>query len=57
VGIHCVTTTAYHLQSNGMIEQAHRQMNDAILSRLAGNKWLLYLAWVIFFFSGLKSNH
>jgi transposase InsO family protein len=38
LGFHHVTTTAYHPQSNGMIERAHRQIKDALRSRLAGEK-------------------
>ncbi len=36
-----ITTTAYHPQSNGMIERTHRQLKDAFRSRLAGLSWAL----------------
>jgi hypothetical protein len=47
LGIHHVTTTAYHPQSNGMIERAHRQIKDALRSRAAGDKWPAHLPWIL----------
>ncbi len=47
LGVHPVATTAYHPQSNGMIERAHRQLKDALRSRLAGEKWVSHLPWVL----------
>jgi hypothetical protein len=47
LGIHHVTTTAYHPQSNGMIERAHRQIKDALRSRAAGDKWTTHLPWIL----------
>jgi hypothetical protein len=47
LGIHHVTTTAYHPQSNGMIERAHRQIKDALRSRAAGDNWPAHLPWVL----------
>ncbi len=39
LGISHQMTTAYHPQSNGMVERAHRQLKDALRSRLAGVQW------------------
>lgn len=38
LGSHHITTTAYHPQSNGMIERFHRVMNDAIACVLDRNR-------------------
>jgi hypothetical protein len=42
-----ITTTAFHPQSNGMIERAHQQLKDALRARLAGTEWLQHLPWVL----------
>jgi hypothetical protein len=42
-----ITTTAYHPQSNGMVERSHRQLKDALRSRLAGHDWPAHLPWVL----------
>jgi transposase InsO family protein len=47
LGIKHVTTTAYHPQSNGMVERAHRQLKDALRARLAGNAWPDHLPYVL----------
>ncbi len=41
-------TTAYHPQSNGLVERTHRQIKDALRARLAGNRWPEHLPWVLF---------
>jgi hypothetical protein len=43
---HC-TTTAYHPQSNGLVERAHRQIKDALRARHAGGDWPKHLPWVL----------
>jgi transposase InsO family protein len=53
LGIEHITTTAYHPQSNGMIERAHRQIKDALRARLAGTQWFDHLPWVLL---GLRSS-
>jgi cleavage and polyadenylation specificity factor subunit 1 len=40
-------TTAFHPQSNGMVERAHRQLKDALRARAAGHDWPLHLPWVL----------
>jgi transposase InsO family protein len=47
LGIQHITTTAFHPQSNGMVERSHHQLKDALRARLAGNEWPLHLPWVL----------
>jgi transposase InsO family protein len=43
LGVKHSTTMAYHPQSNGLVERAHRQLKEALKSRLAGATWLDHL--------------
>ena len=43
---HC-TTTAYHPQSNGMVERFHRQLKAALKAKLAAPNWIEVLPWVL----------
>jgi hypothetical protein len=45
LGIKHVLTTAYHPQSNGMVERVHRQLKDALRARGAGPAWHSHLPW------------
>jgi hypothetical protein len=47
LGIRHVLTTAYHPQSNGMVERVHRQLKDALRARAAGAAWHSHLPWVL----------
>ena len=47
LGIKHVSTTAYHPQSNGMIERFHRQLKEALRARQCGTAWLEHLPWVL----------
>ena len=47
LGIQHVSTTAYHPQSNGMIERFHRQLKEALRARQCGAAWLEHLPWVL----------
>jgi cleavage and polyadenylation specificity factor subunit 1 len=47
IGTHHNTTTAYHPQSNGMIERAHRRLKEALKTRLAAADWPDHLPWVL----------
>jgi transposase InsO family protein len=47
LGIKHVQTTAYHPQSNGMVERAHGQLKAALRARLAGSRWPEHLPWVL----------
>jgi transposase InsO family protein len=42
-----VKTTAYHPQSNGLVERFHRCLKEALQARLAGPDWLSHLPWVL----------
>ena len=47
MGIQHGTTTAYHPQSNGMVERVHRQLKDSLKARLATADWPQHLPWVL----------
>jgi len=47
LGIRHHLTTAYHPQSKGMVERAHRTLKDALRARLAGGDWLAHLPYVL----------
>jgi hypothetical protein len=44
---HVVPTTAYHPQSNRMVERVHRQIKDALHACGAGPTWHTHLPWVL----------
>jgi len=46
-GVHHITTTAFHPQSNGMIERLHRQLKDGLRARQADKNWDDHLPWVL----------
>jgi hypothetical protein len=46
-------TTAYHPQSNCMVEQVQRQLKGVLHSCLAGVEWPQHLPWVLFGVLGL----
>ena len=41
------TTTAFHPQSNGMVERFHRQLKNSLRARLASSNWFEHLPWVL----------
>ena len=41
------STTAYHLQSNGLVEWFHRHLKSALRARLSGPSWTKDLPWVL----------
>ena len=40
-------STAYHPQSNGMVERFHWQLKAALRARCSGADWLEHLPWVM----------
>jgi hypothetical protein len=42
-----IPTTAYHPQSNGLVERFHRRLKDALRARTAGPDWFHHLPWVL----------
>ena len=47
LGIKLQHTTAYHPQSNGLVERLHRQLKAALKAHSASNQWTKHLALVL----------
>jgi hypothetical protein len=47
LSINHITTTAYHPQSNGLVERFHRRLKEALRARLATSDWIRHLPWVL----------
>ena len=47
IGMHYNTTTAYHLQSKGMVKRVHRRLKDTLKARMAPADWPQHLPWVL----------
>ena len=43
-------TTAYHPQSNGLVERLHRRLKDALRARAATTDWFYHLPWILLSF-------
>jgi hypothetical protein len=52
-GHHPHNTSAYHPQSNGLVERAHRQLKEGLKTRLASHEWPAHLPWVLL---GMRSS-
>ena len=42
-----ITTTAYHPQANGIVEQIHRTLKAALCARVGTVAWKDHLLWVV----------
>jgi hypothetical protein len=42
-----VPTTAYHPESNGLVERFHRRLKDSLRARAASADWFAHLPWVM----------
>jgi len=47
LGVKHITTTAYHPQSNGMVERVHRHLKEGLKARGAHADWPQHLPWVL----------
>ena len=47
LGIHLHHTTAYHPQSNGLVERLHHHLKASLITRLKGSTWMDELPWVL----------
>jgi hypothetical protein len=53
LGIKHQMSTAFHPQSNGLVERAHRRLKEALKAKLAGGDWPSHLPWILL---GLRSS-
>ena len=49
LGIKHISTTAFHPQSNGMVERFHRQLRNSLPARLASSDWFEHLGFYEFY--------
>lgn len=47
LGVSLATTTAYHPQSNGMVERFHRQLKASLTARLVDSEWMAALPLIL----------
>ena len=47
LGVQLHFTTAYHPQSNGMVESYHRTLKASFMARCANPDWIYHLPWVL----------
>jgi len=53
LGIQHHSTTAFHPQSNGMVERVHRRLKEGLKARPTNGDWLSHLPWVLL---GIRST-
>jgi transposase InsO family protein len=46
LGVRHIMTTAYHPQSNGLVERLHHRLKEPLKARLASSDWPDHLPWV-----------
>ena len=57
LGFQCHHTTAYHLQSNGLVEHLHRHLKASLMAWLTTSTWTKELPWVLLgLCTALKEN-
>jgi hypothetical protein len=47
LGIKHQMSTAFHPQSNGLVERAHRRLKEALKAKLVGGDWPSHLPWIL----------
>jgi hypothetical protein len=47
LGVRHNTTTAFHPQSNGMVERFHCRLKEALKAHAASSDWPAHLPWVM----------
>ena len=47
IGFHHVTTTAYHPQSNGIVERLHRSLKNSLRAYGSPDRWSVNLPWIL----------
>ena len=47
IGVKQNLTSAYHPQSNGLVERFHRRLKDALRAKQVGDHWVTHLPWVM----------
>jgi hypothetical protein len=53
LGMKHILTSAFHPQSNGIVERMHRQLKEALCARECGSAWADHVLWVLL---GLRST-
>ena len=49
LGVNHVQTTAFHQQSNGLLERFHRRLKDALHTRATSPAWVAQLPLIMLF--------
>ena len=57
MGVKQVWTTAFHPQSNGLVERFHRSLKASLRARLAGHDWISHLPWILLGLRAAPRDH